>query len=282
MYFLYADAPLENGILDMEEMSGDNKLFVNGPIRMKGAQQFIVVYHQLGEKLQYQFNLQVQALPDSKTLTLVNNQFGDVDLATFLDQGHILIKVAHRMLIFNNSARFIHQVDFDEFTGKGGKSKTKIVARRQSKNSDLDLMLLSKQMTVTNTNIQTPRLDPFLMDDDLIVHQAAKKKPDFIEKMTYLNRMEFQKMSVNNQYFMFFDQIEERFGIYQLELDEHGHYWFFKYYEFEHQILQEFQSSESDGLVNFEITLQNDGGVMITKTTSAKNEKSVRVQGCWI
>ena len=59
IFYLYKDDPLDNGILDMEQLSeikeGDNdkftKNFAVGPVPIKGSDQFVCVYNYIDNNL---------------------------------------------------------------------------------------------------------------------------------------------------------------------------------------------------------------------------------------
>ena len=51
-------------------------------------------------------------MPDSKTNVLISDINGKVDMSTFLHNGNILIKIAHRYLLFDSDGGFIDQIEF--------------------------------------------------------------------------------------------------------------------------------------------------------------------------
>lgn len=90
---------------------GNEKEFIRGPISMNGSGQFIVMYR-YGECLE--FRLRVYQMPDSHQFTLIQDTQKHVDLATFLDDGKIFLKIGNRYMLFNEYGSFIDEIEFEQ------------------------------------------------------------------------------------------------------------------------------------------------------------------------
>lgn len=53
-------------------------------------------------------------LPDSKTQILLSDKNKSVKLSTFLDNGSVLVQIAHRFFIFNEFGIFLDEIEFEE------------------------------------------------------------------------------------------------------------------------------------------------------------------------
>ena len=112
IFYLYDETPLMNGILDMEVLSEqpyfqgdqDQKRHASGPFLMSGSSEFICV-HQIGSN--YLYNMRIVQLPDSESVTLASDYQKKCDFSTFLEDGSILMRVAHRFCLFDSRGNFI-------------------------------------------------------------------------------------------------------------------------------------------------------------------------------
>lgn len=107
-----------NGILDMEELSEipddkDSKLikrYASGPFQMNGSEQFIVVY-QYGQH--HVFKMRIYQIPDSTSISLINDHEDMINFTTFMDNGNILMSVGHRFALFDSDGYFMDEIEFN-------------------------------------------------------------------------------------------------------------------------------------------------------------------------
>lgn len=107
---------MAEGILDNEQLSkqksleqkvgGETKLlrYASGPFIYEGSSEFVIVYQ---ENDSYVYKQMIYSLPTNKTNILVNDIDKKVDMSTFLEEGMILVKIAHRYLLFDKNGGFI-------------------------------------------------------------------------------------------------------------------------------------------------------------------------------
>jgi hypothetical protein len=118
IFYLFDDQPLEQGILDMEDLSEvkdfDNKAkkeYVLGPFSYKGSNEFVTVFR-YGESQVYKGR--IFQTPDSQVTSLCCDMQKKVDLTTFLNSGEILMKINCRYMVFDKFGEFIDEVEFEE------------------------------------------------------------------------------------------------------------------------------------------------------------------------
>jgi len=121
IFYLFEDKPLENGILDMENLEKIkddaknkdelSKKYVQGPYSYFGSHDFTVVY-KYGQDMIYKGRIYQQ--PDCQCTSLVADYEKQVDLTTFLDSGEILLKIKFRFMIFDKTGDFIDEIEFKD------------------------------------------------------------------------------------------------------------------------------------------------------------------------
>tara|TARA_B110000285_G_C15033723_1_gene568087 strand:+ start:505 stop:1170 length:666 start_codon:yes stop_codon:yes gene_type:complete len=117
IFYLKKKKAWVNGILDMEDLSeikdkkkGElKKEYANGPFKIKGSEQFVIIYR-YGPDFNYQQRM--YQLPDSSNVSLINDQQEKTIFSTFLDDGKIFLNVGHRFVLFDKDGIFMDPVEF--------------------------------------------------------------------------------------------------------------------------------------------------------------------------
>jgi hypothetical protein len=65
------------------------------------------------------------AVPHSKTGILLSDRNKKVSLSTFLDNGKILVQIAHRFFIFAKDGTFLDEIEFEEMRKENDIQKIK-------------------------------------------------------------------------------------------------------------------------------------------------------------
>jgi hypothetical protein len=76
---------------------------------MHGCEQFIVVY-QYGQD--YVYNMRLYQIPDSTSVSLINDHEHKINFTTFMDDGKILMNVGHRFSLFDRDGIFMDEIEF--------------------------------------------------------------------------------------------------------------------------------------------------------------------------
>jgi hypothetical protein len=76
---------------------------------MDGCEQFIVVY-QYGQD--HVYNMRLYQLPDSTSISLINDHDNKINFTSFMDDGKILMNVGHRFSLFDRDGIFMDEIEF--------------------------------------------------------------------------------------------------------------------------------------------------------------------------
>ena len=104
-----------NGIMDMEELADipdKNKLekrFANGPYCFHGSEQFVIIYRYGDQRI---YRMRIYQLPDSTSVSMINDHQDKIDFSTFRDDTNILMSVNNRYVLFDKDGIFRDEVEF--------------------------------------------------------------------------------------------------------------------------------------------------------------------------
>lgn len=139
IFYLYKDTPLQDGILDMEDLLEDtgkllefsqHKEVTFDAFQVSGSNQFALIY-QLPQH--QQFKMQVFQLPDSPNVTLIQNRQDAISLVTFCEDGLVLLKLGPRFLLFNDCGNFLDEVEFKKNDKTIERQRKNAIARMKIK-----------------------------------------------------------------------------------------------------------------------------------------------------
>jgi hypothetical protein len=133
-------------------------------------------------------------------------------MSTFLPGGQILLRCRRRFLIFSSNGNFIDEVKFNDealLNAPPSESENALKdkedvsddgAEGEPKQSKINAMPRQKQFTVLN-----------FKDEPYFPRLEAPRLA-----LSELNKMELLQFSYNNQYFLFFNRMTEKFLLYEL------------------------------------------------------------------
>ena len=77
---------------------------------MNGCEQFIMIY-QYGQDHVYKMRL--YQIPDSTSISLINNHDNKINFTSFMEDGNILMNVGHRFSMFDRDGIFMDEIEFE-------------------------------------------------------------------------------------------------------------------------------------------------------------------------
>ena len=92
--------------------------------------------HQIGSN--YLYNMRIVQLPDSESVTLASDYQKKCDFSTFLEDGSILMRVAHRFCLFDSRGNFIDEVEFNHMESQAQMYRKTIKKKHKINNSDTE------------------------------------------------------------------------------------------------------------------------------------------------
>lgn len=82
-----------------------------GPLPVDGNNEFLVVYK---NKQNFRIFTRFYQQPDSYDVSLIADYEKQCEFSTFLWSGDILLKIRDRYLVFDQTGRFVYQVNFTD------------------------------------------------------------------------------------------------------------------------------------------------------------------------
>ena len=218
IFYLYNETPLENGILDSEDLRSlkddnndvEEKQYAIGPKKIAGSDEFINVY-KYGSNMIYK--LRIYQLPHSQEVTLISDFHRKVELTTFLDSGNVLMKVANRYFIFDSFGGFMDEIEFTD------------IIKEQEKMEKLENNKMSQALFANiNHSFKESQGSSNMLHRKSTINRLSlenldKKEEDAkpAETISFWNRMQLLKLSLNNNYFLFEDRLQKKFKVYKLK-----------------------------------------------------------------